>query len=321
MSFFITHKSLLYLAAVFVILPVSYIRTLRSLSFVSGIANVLQTIGILFTVYLLILPETKHLPNDEQSPRHPSNVSVALTATTNPHVGEESQAARLARGFGAAMFAFEGISVVIPVYNRMKRPEQMGGTFGTINVSYSILIVLYMLVGVTGYLRYGNDAKGSISQNLQRGELLPDTVRGLFVTAILFSYPLQFYVFNEIIWNWIQDKFLTDDHNKPIKNQAKRRAKYEYICRTVLVLMTFFFAITIKKLRLLMEVVGAISGTSLSIILPPIIHLATFWEDISGWSKAIIVTMDAFIITLGISASASGTFFSVREIIEKWHEP
>lgn len=216
----------------------------------------------------------------------------------------------VALGFGSAMFAFEGISVVLPIYTRMKRPEQMGGWSGIINLSYIILLVLYFTVGFFGYLKFGDEAKGSITLNLPK-EPLYDVVRGIFTVSLFLTYPLQFYVPNEIIWNWAKSRFTISD-------KAPQNLIYDYACRTILVLITFILAVSVPRLNLLMDLVGSISGTALSIILPPVIHIATFWSDTSGASKAFMIIADTTLIIIGIIASVSGSYFSLLGILQSF---
>lgn len=274
-----------------VALLLSYIRTLKRLSIASACANVLQVVGISIIIEYLIreMPSEKHIHNFKPL-------------------------SEVALGFGSAMFAFEGISVVLPIYTRMKRPDQMGGWGGIINVSYVLLLILYFTVGYFGYLKYGDDAKGSITLNLPK-EPLYDAVRAIFTTSLFLTYPLQFYVPNEIIWNWARTKLSIDVDKSTEKNEY---LKYEYICRTALVLITFVLAVTIPKLNLMMDLVGSISGTALSIILPPVIHIAAFWEDTSGASKAFMVVVDFILIIVGVIASFSGSYFSFMGIVDSF---
>lgn len=218
----------------------------------------------------------------------------------------------VALGFGSAMFAFEGISVVLPIYTRMKRPEQMGGFFGILNLSYFILLVLYFTVGLFGYLKYGSESAGSITLNLPK-EPMYDVVRGIFTLSLFLTYPLQFYVPNEIVYNWAKSKLSISD-----KTPLKEHIKYEYICRTLLVMITFLLAYMVPKLNLMMDLVGSVSGTTLSVILPPVIHIAAFWEDTSGGSKVLMVVLDVVLIFIGVVASASGSYFSFMSILQSF---
>lgn len=275
------------------VLLLCYIRTLKRLSIASGVANAFQVVGIAIILQYLI-----------------------RTLTSEIKVENFKPVSEVALGFGAAMFAFEGISVVLPIYTRMKKPEQMGGCFGIINLSYAILLVLYFTMGLFGYLKYGSEAKGSITVNLPK-EILYDCVRLIFVSALLLTYPLQFYVPFEIIWNWVQNKVLAPKEEKSA-NLEENNLKYEYIFRTFLVLLTVVLAVSVPRLNLMMDLVGSISGTALSIILPALIHIAAFWEDTSGSSKAFLVTVDILLIIIGLIASASGSYFSFIAIVQSF---
>lgn len=330
-------KMYMFLLIMPIALLLSYIKTLKRLAIASACANFLQVVGISIIIEYLL----RDMP-------------------ANPKVEYFRPLPDVALGFGSAMFAFEGIAVVMPIYGRMKRQQQMGGLCGVINMSYVILLCLYVIVGLFGYLRFGSRAAGSITLNLPK-EPLYEVVRGMFATSLFLSYPLQFYVLNEIIWNWISDTFLTpkrqlyqikqstnasmatssnssdlnynaspsiNGNNQGKKQQIvldedfqKKYVAYEYCCRTGLVLFTFVLAMCVPRLNLMMDFFGSISGTALSITLPPLIHLAAFWEDTSGISRLVMAVLDGTIILFGLIASANGSYFSFIEIVNSFGIP
>lgn len=59
----------------------------------------------------------------------------------------------------------EGIGVVMPVENQMKKPQQFLGFPGVLSVAMVTVVVLYGLIGFLGYIRYGDSVKGSITLN------------------------------------------------------------------------------------------------------------------------------------------------------------
>lgn len=338
-----------------VALLLSYIRTLSRLAIASTLANVLEATGIVLILQYLYRGLGQIDLDNRLEPK--SLDSIAL-------------------GFGSAMFAFEGISVVLPVYSRMSEPHRMSNCGGIINVSYGILLKLYFMVGMSGFLKYGDQAGDSITLNLPP-EPLYDAVRAMFMMAVFLTYPLQFYVPNEIIWNWIkrtmfkpitttatsvqatqttpelaatepttpgvestvssvwanqsgsmirsnmsiirnEDGGESGNQQQP-KEEEKGLVMSEYFCRTLLVVLTFLLAVSVPKLNLLMGLIGSLTGTLLSLILPALIHLAAFWDEMRGTSRLMIIAIDMFIILFGTVAGVCGATSSMTSIINSFN--
>lgn len=73
--------------------------------------------------------------------------------------------------FGTVFFAFQSIGVLIPVEYKAIYPKDFKSTFGVMNIAFLIMTILYVWVGFSGYIKYGDDTKGSITLNLPQGEL------------------------------------------------------------------------------------------------------------------------------------------------------
>jgi len=59
----------------------------------------------------------------------------------------------------------------MPVANNMKHPEDFLGCPSVLNVTMTIVVSLYAMMGVFGYLAYGETAKASITLNLPTEEM------------------------------------------------------------------------------------------------------------------------------------------------------
>lgn len=178
---------LTFLAIYPVVVSLGCVRTLNRLAIASLAANLLQVVGLVVIIEYLVRD---------------------LTLLSLRHKKALGSFNEMALGFGSAMFAFEGISVVLPIYNRLKKREQFGSLCGVINVSFVSMLTLYFVIGLLGFMRYGSEARDSITLNLP-AQPLYDAVRAMFTLSILLSYPLQCYVPNEIIWDWFKQRLVS----------------------------------------------------------------------------------------------------------------
>lgn len=119
------------------------IRNLKYLAPFSMIANLLVGTGMGITFYYLF----QNIPS---------------TSDRAPFAGFQY----LPTFFGTAIFALEGIGVVMPLENNMKTPTHFIGCPGVLNFGMFFVVSLYAFVGFFGYLKYGDDTKSSITLNL-----------------------------------------------------------------------------------------------------------------------------------------------------------
>ena len=71
-------------------------------------------------------------------------------------------------------------------------------------------------------------------------------------------------------------------------------------------------AAAIPKLDLFISLVGAMSSSTLALMAPPIIDTVTNWEKLSAWR----VSRNLFLFTLGFLGFLTGTFVSLKNIVQ-----
>lgn len=67
---------------------------------------------------------------------------------------------------GITLFALEAIGVIVTVQSKMITPQNFGGPFGMLALSFVIAGGLYTFVGLVGYIKYGDQVKSSITLDL-----------------------------------------------------------------------------------------------------------------------------------------------------------
>ncbi|CAH2985487.1 unnamed protein product [Chilo suppressalis] len=264
------------------LIAINMIRNLKYLAPFSMIANLLVGTGMGITIYYLF----QDIPSIQER---------------SPFAGFE----RLPMFFGTAIFALEGIGVVMPLENNMKTPTHFIGCPGVLNTGMFFVVSLYAFVGFTGYLKYGTNTKSSITLNLPEDEILGQSVKLMIAVAIFFTYSLQFYVPMEIIWKNVRHWFGAK------KNLA------EYSIRIALVIVTVAIAIAIPNLGPFISLVGAVCLSFLGLIFPAVIETVTYWDRPNGLGRFNwVLWKNTCLISFGILGFLTGSYVSILDIIK-----
>ncbi|XP_049885092.1 proton-coupled amino acid transporter-like protein CG1139 [Pectinophora gossypiella] len=217
--------------------------------------------------------------------------------------------------FGTVLFALEAIGVILPLENEMKTPKDFVGKFGVLNRAMISIIILYVGMGLFGYLQYGNDAKGSITLNLPSNtEILASVVQCLLAFAIFITHGLACYVAIDILWNeYIGIRLLN----------SKRRVIWEYMLRTAIVLVTFGIAAAVPELDLFISLFGALCLSALGLAFPAFIQSCTYWYYVSDSERIRMIIKNAIVVLFGALGLVVGTWTSLEGIIIKFsaHAP
>ncbi|KDR21503.1 hypothetical protein L798_02967, partial [Zootermopsis nevadensis] len=259
------------------------VRNLKWLAPFSMIANLLMATGVGITFYYIFID----LPSVDDRPHFTSLHQLPLF-------------------FGTAIFALEGIGVVMPLENNMKTPSHFIGCPGVLNIGMAVVVMLYTGVGFFGFLQYGDDTKGSITLNLPVTEVLAQSVKVMIAVAIFLTYGLQFYVPMEIIWKSIGHRF------------GAHKFAAEYAVRTILVIATVAIAVAIPQLGPFISLVGAVCLSTLGLMFPAIIEIVTFWDSPGMGSCYWRLWKNVFIILFGVLGFITGTITSIEEIITEF---
>lgn len=263
------------------------VRDLKYMVPFSMLANIFMMTSFVITLYYVFSSEDLQKFNNDKL------------------IAEVSQ---LPRFFATVIFAIEGIGVVMPVSNNMKNPQHFLGCPSVLNVTMTIVVALYAMMGVFGYLAYGEDAKGSITLNLPMEKPPAQVVQILIAAAVLFTYGLQLFVPLEIMWNSMKHLF---SHRYSIVGET--------VMRISVVMVTVVIALAVPVLDPVISLVGAIFFSILGISIPAVIETISCWENHLGtfnwrlWKNSVL-------LIFSLLALAFGSWTSVEDIIKEYNK-
>jgi len=191
-------------------------------------------------------------------------------------------------GLGVAVYAFEGIGMVLPLESETKDKQDFGKILG---LSMGFISLMYGGFGALGYFAFGEETKDIITTNLGQGWLSNLVQMGLCVN-LFFTFPLMM---------------------NPVYEVVERRfcgSRYCIWVRWVVVLGVSLVALLVPNFADFLSLVGSSVCIVLGFVLPALFHLMVHKEEL-GWSG---MALDVAIVVLGLFLAVSGTWSSLLEI-------
>ncbi|XP_028401849.1 proton-coupled amino acid transporter 1-like isoform X2 [Dendronephthya gigantea] len=254
----------------------SFIKNLDALSWLSLISNIFIVSGVICIFVFLFL----HLNN-------PLNLPAFAGIKTFPLF------------FGVAVYSYEGIGLVLPLENEMKKPSDFPNI---LTLSMLFVTFLYVSMGLFGYMMCTDDCKGSITLNLG-DSAFATAVKCLITLGIFLTYFIQIYVPLNIFESW----FL----RRVFKGETLFKS---FIFRALVVIFTAILASVIPQLDNFIALVGAMSSSALALVFPPIFHSLSC----PGLSRLTHIKNIA-IAVFGIVGGIFGTIMSVINIAKDYN--
>lgn len=192
-------------------------------------------------------------------------------------------------GLGVAVYAFEGIGMVVPLEQEAEHKDKFGFTLG---LSMAIISITYALFGALGYFAFGEETSDIITTNFGTGLVTVIVQLGLCVN-LFFTMPIMMHPVNEVAERWFNGK------------------NYCIWLRWVLIVIVSLVATSVPNFTDFLSLVGSSVCILLGFVIPALFHLKVFGDELS-WS---VVTSDIAIVIVGLVFAVSGTWTSLQEIM------
>lgn len=228
-----------------IFLPLSLIRDITKLSLLAVLANVFILIGLVtiiyFTLYELLINNHGQFAGGIQYYFNQSDFSLFI---------------------GVAIFAFEGIGLIIPIEQSMIRPKNFPKVLFQVIMTISII---FIGIGALGYVTFGDKIETVILLNLPQNSPMIMVIQLLYAFAILLSTPLQLFPAIRLLELKLFIK--TGKMSTKVKWQ-KNFFRFAFVIFTAIV--AIFGG---KNLDKFVSFVGCFACIPLVYMYPPILHL------------------------------------------------
>ncbi|KAF5271192.1 hypothetical protein FQR65_LT05336 [Abscondita terminalis] len=257
----------------------SQVRELKHLVPYSFLANLFMVTCFAITLYYLFMD----IPDPSSRPMFSSFGQLPLF-------------------FSTVIFAMEGIGVVMPVENSMKKPQHFLSCPGVLNGAMSIVVVLYSVIGFFGYLKYGEETQGTITLNFPVEEIPAQILKLFIILAVFFTYNLQMYVPLDIIWKTSIDSKI---------NGSLQRHLAQIVIRCLFVMGTVAVAAAVPNLEQIIGLVGSICLSTIGFLLPAVVDTILNWENNLGRFNWVLIK-NIILGILALVALVSGSIDSIK---------
>ncbi|CAB3235986.1 unnamed protein product [Arctia plantaginis] len=201
------------------------------------------------------------------------------------------------------IFAMEGVGVVMPVENSMKKPQHFLGCPSVLVAAMSVIVFLYSTLGLFGYFRYGDILRGSITLNLPTEEWPAVCAKVFIALSIFLTYPLQFYVVIDVFNRYTLPR---------VKDNYKQIT--QITARIIGVIFCVGVGIALPLLEQIINIVGALFYSILGLIIPAVIETIFRWNNLGKFNW--ILWKNSLIVMFGFTCLISGCTVTVMDIIK-----
>ncbi|KAK4347565.1 hypothetical protein RND71_033904 [Anisodus tanguticus] len=194
-------------------------------------------------------------------------------------------------GLGVAVYAFEGIGMVLPLESETRDKDKFGKILA---LAMAFISLMFGAFGVVGYFAFGEDTKDIITTNLGLGLLSTFVQIGLCINLFI-SFPLMM---------------------NPVYEIMERRfceGRYCLWLRWLVVLAVTFVALVVPNFADFLSLVGSSVCIVLGFVLPALFHWIVFKDELRWHGLA----LDAAFIVMGTVFAVYGTYYSLMEIFAK----
>uniref|UniRef100_A0A0C9RYI7 TSA: Wollemia nobilis Ref_Wollemi_Transcript_3738_1690 transcribed RNA sequence n=1 Tax=Wollemia nobilis TaxID=56998 RepID=A0A0C9RYI7_9CONI len=213
---------------------------------------------------------------------------IVIYLNSSPHLRAFTSFGVIPYGIGVAIYAFEGIGMVVPLEVIADKKHKFGGILG---LAILLITLTYGSFGALGYFAYGDATRDIITLNLGKS-LVTDLVQLALSINLFFTFPLMMNPVHEVVESWFH------------------AGQYSFLLRSLSVFLTTLVALLVPNFADFLSLVGSSVCCVLGFVLPAAFHMVACRKD----CHKLQLIADVLIIFFGAVFAILGTISSVKSI-------
>jgi len=294
-TFYFNRNFLSFVIVLFVISPLSFLPKIHQFQFSSALA-------VLTVLFLLIVVIIRSIQSLVANSFHPPDISLFKFSIIG--IGQTIPIMAFALGCHVQ---------VIPVYAQLKQPLYKLFTMDKVIFGANgISTTFYLVVGIFGYLNFGNAVQGNVLSSFSPSDVLATVSRISMAFHISLAFPLLIWPSRNIV-----DQFFVSKHNQLDTPNAKRSHLIRHVLETLIFLFSAFgLAVVLPNITIVFGFTGAIAGMLANYIFPCVFYLKivkgnSFWKH----------RLPAFtLVVVGIITGLTSTAILTLRVIQTVHK-
>lgn len=264
------------------IVPSALLRTPKLLSYLSAV-GALATVAVVFSVVLLAL------------------IMIFKEGDTG---GEREYKLHSSQGLPLAMgivaYCFSGHAIVPSIYQSMRNPQHFERM---IDLTYGLVLLCCVLVGVSGYYMFGEDVEDQITLSLENKSENPGVFM-LSLTWLMILTAVSKFTLTMFPLALGFEEMLTDILPSDLAMEL-----VDSIVKIAFIFLALAVAIFFPSFSFLCSLVGLICTMIVSVIFPALSHLKLFEANLSTFDKII----DYLLVVGGSVVAIVGTIATLNQ--------
>jgi proton-coupled amino acid transporter len=190
---------------------------------------------------------------------------------------------------GTAVYSFEGIAMVLPIQNSMKRPQDLVQLLSLSMFGMSVLLASF---GAFCFYVFGQNTANIVISNLPRGQPLTQATQIAYLFVAVVTVPMCLFPAIRIWERWVFTK----------QRHSGKKWQKNFLRTAAAVGCLFIGVYGGTQLDHLVSVIGGMFSTPLALVFPPLLHL-TSRADPRPCAQAMDVVLIAFGVVAGVMAT------------------